>query len=270
MRRLALLFAVLLALLGPSGPAQASVPPPTSMAAVGDSITRGFDANAVSCFLRDCPQYSWSTGTSAAVASHYRRIVAVQPAIAGHAYNDARTGAKMAELGTQLSAAASQHVEYVTVLMGANDVCTSSAATMTPTATFTTQFRSALSAYVAASPGSRVFVSSIPNLYQLWKVLHTNPLAQTVWHTFAICQSMLALTNTEAQRQAVLQRETELNNALATVCAEFASCRFDGLATFGLAFTAADVSSVDYFHPSVAGQNKLAGITWSRSYWPAS
>jgi hypothetical protein len=27
------------------------------------------------------------------------------------------------------------------------------------------------------------------------------------------------------------------------------------------------VSTVDYFHPSVAGQNKLADRTWSVGYW---
>jgi hypothetical protein len=35
-----------------------------------------------------------------------------------------------------------------------------------------------------------VFVSSIPNLYQLWEVLHTNSLAGWVWADFHICQSM--------------------------------------------------------------------------------
>jgi hypothetical protein len=34
-------------------------------------------------------------------------------------------------------------------------------------------------------------------------------------------------------------------------------------------FTTSDVSTVDYFHPSVTGQKHLAGETWAASYWPA-
>ncbi len=39
---------------------------PTSMAAVGDSITRGFDACTV---LSDCPEVSWATGSDTKVKS---------------------------------------------------------------------------------------------------------------------------------------------------------------------------------------------------------
>src|SRR5512138_1787711 len=44
---------------------------PSSMAALGDSITAGVG----SCFsLEACQRYSWATGDDAGVASHYRRI----------------------------------------------------------------------------------------------------------------------------------------------------------------------------------------------------
>ena len=74
------------------------------MVATGDSITRGFDANGA-CLLRDCPQLSWSTGTDTSVNSHYTRILALNPSIAGHQYNVAKTGAKMADLPNQMYAA---------------------------------------------------------------------------------------------------------------------------------------------------------------------
>ena len=270
MRRALLgLLAVVSLLLGLAAPASAvaSVPLPRSMASTGDSITRAFDATPSGCFLVDCPQYSWSTGSSTSVNSHYRRILSQKPAIAKHVHNDAKSGAKMADLGGQLSAAASQGVEYVTVLMGANDLCTSSTATMTPTSTFTSQFETALTSYFTANPKSHVFVSSIPNIYQLWSILHTNVVAESTWTTFGICQSMLSLTNTSTERQKVVEQETADNNALATVCAKFANCRWDNYATFNTAFTTKDVSTVDYFHPSVTGQNKLAAVTWAASYW---
>ena len=175
MRRLSILLATLLALfLGVPGTAQAGTESPgqvpLSMAAAGDSITRAYDATVFGCFLADCPANSWATGTSSTVKSHFLRLRAVQPALT--VTNVAKTGAKMGDLNRQLGLLAGSNVQYVTVLLGANDVCTSSLATMTPNATYTT------------------------------------------------------------------------------------------------AFTTADVSTIDYFHPSIAGQAKLARITWAASYWP--
>lgn len=263
-------FCLVLGLAGPAGAAKPTASTntlPSSMASTGDSITRAFDATSSGCFLSDCPQYSWSTGTSTAVTSQYQRIVKKNRKISGNGHNNAVTGAKMGDLDRQLQVAASQSVDYVTVLMGANDLCTSSTSTMTPTATFQSQFQTALTNYFAARPSSKMFVSSIPNIYQLWSVLHTNFSAVSTWTLFGICQAMLSTSNSSADRQAVVAQEAADNNVLATVCAQFANCRWDGYATYNTAFSASDVSTVDYFHPSIQGQNKLASVTWAASYW---
>lgn len=249
-----------------AAPAATAVPLPSSMASAGDSITRAFDVGWC-CVLSDSPQYSWSTGTSTG-GSHYQRILAANPAISGQAYNDAKTGAKMVDLAGQLATAAGQGAQYVTVLMGANDVCTSSRSTMTPTATFKAQFQQALANFTAAAPGARVFVSSIPDIYQLWATLHTNSTARWAWANYGICQSMLASTATDADRAAVAAQEQADNQALADVCALFAQCKWDGLATYNFKFPAGDVSTVDYFHPNTTGQKDLAAKTWAAGYWP--
>jgi lysophospholipase L1-like esterase len=254
---------VLAAALTLSGsPAQATGTLPGSMASAGDSITRAFDVNS-SHFLSDAPAESWSTGTDAAVNSEYRRLLAVNAAISGHAFNDAVTGAKMAALDAQLKNAATQHVDYVTVLMGANDVCTSSPSTMTPTATFTSQFDTAMRNFTTANPNAQVSVSSIPNIYQLWSVLHTSGSARFAWAVYGVCKSMLSSTATETQRQQVLGQEKADNAALASVCARYAACRWDGGAAFGVSSTASQVSTVDYFHPNIAGQALLAATAWA-------
>ncbi len=264
--------AVLAAVFVTASASAATVPLPNSIASTGDSITRAYDSTWNGCFLTDCPQYSWSTGTAgqAYVNSQYLRILAANKRVRGHVYNDAQTGARMSALDGQLKTAASQAVQYATVLMGANDVCTSSISTMTPTATFQNEFQTALADFFAADPSAHVFVSSIPNIYQLWSVEHTNPTAEFEWQSFRICQSMLSSSNTEADRQAVLSQEEADNNALATVCGQFANCRWDNLATFDYAFRTSDISTIDYFHPSISGQNTLAGITWGASYWPTT
>ena len=251
-------------------PAAAStVPLLAVMASTGDSITRAFDVGPC-CVFVDSPQYSWSTGSATKVLSHYRRILRQHPAIRGHATNVAQTGAKMSDLGSQLQRAAAVRPDYVTVLMGANDVCTSTRRAMTPVATFQREFGTALAQFTAARPTARVLVASIPNLYRLWSVLHTKPAARATWQRYGICQSLLSAHDTEADRQAVLAHERSLNTALATVCARYRQCRWDKLATFNVSFAPADVSTVDYFHPSLSGQNRLAGATWAAGYWPGS
>ena len=257
-----------ISLLSTALPAQASSPGlPNSMAAAGDSITRAFDATSCPFPYTDCTAYSWSTGTNASVNSQYLRILARNPKINGHAFNDAKTGAQMSALDGQLATAASQHVQYVTVLMGANDVCTSSISTMTPTSTFQSEVQKALADFFAADPRAHLYLSSLPNIFQLWSVLHGNPAAEAVWTLFNICQSMLAASNTDAQRQQVVEQEVADNQALASACSTYTQCRWDGYAGYNYAFPASDISTLDYFHPNVTGQQAIAAITWKASYW---
>jgi lysophospholipase L1-like esterase len=239
------------------------------MAAIGDSITRAYD---VCCSYGDHPGQSWSTGSTSydGIASHYERIKQRSPAITGHAYNDAVTGAKMSAAPGQATQAVGQGARYVTILLGANDLCTSSPSTMTSTTTFRAYFSQAMATLMTQDRKPYVFVSSIPNLYQLWQVLHTNSLARWAWANFHICQSMLGATRTEAERQLVVDRERAFNQILADVCAQYPRCRWDGGAVYNYRFSASQVSTLDFFHPSLSGQAALARVTWAASWWSSS
>jgi lysophospholipase L1-like esterase len=224
------------------------------------------------CFYRDHPGQSWSTGGTwyDGISSHYERIKRRNSAITGHAHNNAVTGAKMSAAAKQASAATAQHAAYVTVLLGANDLCTSSPSTMTSPDTFKTQFNQAMATLKQQLPDARIFVSSIPDIYQLWKVLHTNRVARTVWATAHICPSMLAAIRTEAERQQVVAREVAFNHILAEGCHQYgANCRWDGGATYNYKFSASQVSVLD-FHPDLDGQAALASVTWAASWWPTT
>ena len=247
--------------------AVAAPPLPSSIAGIGDSMTRAAD---VCCWYGDHPAQSWSTGGGAfdGISSHYERILASKRAIYGHNYNDARSGAKMRDAPAQAQAAVTQGARYVTILMGANDACTSSVNTMTSVGDVQSQFSSTMSTLANGLPaGSHVFVSSIPDIYRLWQLFRGNLTAQLVWASAGICQSMLSLSNTEADRQAVLARVIQFNDVLAAVCGQYSFCRFDNNATFNYQFTTSQVSKLDYFHPSLSGQAALAALTWSQSWW---
>jgi lysophospholipase L1-like esterase len=257
---------LVLVTLAPAAPAAAAPPPlPDSMAAIGDSITQAVD---VCCFYGNWPGRSWATGNVPldGIASHYERIRAENPAIRGHRWSNAVSGARMADAPGQARRTVDQGVEYVTILMGANDLCGWDGA-LTPTATFRAQFRKTLEILRDGLPGSHVFVASIPNLYQLWSVLRAHPLAQVVWQTADICPSMLDFFNSRADRQAVIDRERELNDALRDVCATWSRCRFDNFLTYNYDFTRDQVSRLDFFHPSLRGQAALAALTWEASWW---
>jgi len=128
---------------------------PTSMAALGDSITAGYGT----CFtLVACSRNSWSTGGRAAVDSHYRRIREENPAIRGNAENYAVPGAEAKDLARQADRAVAAKVQYVTVLIGANDACADRVTGMTKTATFRDQVDTALARLKKGLPKARVLV----------------------------------------------------------------------------------------------------------------
>jgi lysophospholipase L1-like esterase len=269
-RLLVALLSVVLLIVAPSATASAQTATtklPNSIAAIGDSVTQAAD---VCCWYGDHPANSWSTGNASwdGVSSHYERIRRANPTITGRSYNDAVSGAKMSDAAGQAASAVGQGADYVTILMGANDLCTPTVESMTPIDTFRTLVQQALAALHAGLPRrSHVFVSSIPDVYQLWNIYHTDSTAQFVWDVANICQSLLSPDRTEAQRGQVRERNIAFNAVLQEECARYSRCKFDDNAVFEYQFTRSDVTTLDYFHPNLTGQSRLAALTWSRSWW---
>jgi lysophospholipase L1-like esterase len=276
-RLLAVAVALVLTALGTATPAAGQQPPlataaaaaerpplPDSIAAIGDSITRAVDAG---WFYGSWPAHSWSTGYASGdgIASHYERIRARNPAIRGRLYNNAVSGARMEHAPAQARRAVAQGAEYVTILIGANDLCRDG--TLTRPVSFRRQFRKTLGILRTGLPDSHVFVASIPNLHQLWWVLRRDPAAQFIWHAAGICPSMLHVFNSPADRWAVIKRQRQLNQVLEEVCATWSRCRFDNYLVYNYDFTRDLVSRLDYFHPNLKGQATLAALTWRASWW---
>ncbi len=281
-------------LAGPAG----ATKPPRVMSALGDSITRAYNSDGPGCPTGpglDCPKNSWATGTNPLVASFSERLDAVSPGPLV-AHNDAVSGARAVHLLGQALVAAAQDPDFVLIEIGANDAC---ATTPTPTETFRSQVRDALEALVAANRKIYIQLMSIPDINQL-RTIFTDPPDQnalTRWDLFEVCQGLLAkpLSTDQAdeERRAAFRAQViAYNEALADVCAEFKRCRWDDYAVFNAGFTTADVATVlntggldvppfnqipifgpgnpnstaDYFHPSLAGQARLAEAAWSATF----
>ncbi|WDV51417.1 SGNH/GDSL hydrolase family protein [Streptomyces coeruleorubidus] len=253
----------------PSGTAKPSPKPtplwdrsPSSVAAVGDSITRGFDACDV---LQDCPEASWATGASPEVDSLAVRLLG-RAGAAERSWNYAVTGARMADLPGQIAQAVRQKPQLVTVMVGANDACRTTTSAMTPVTEFRADFEDSLRSLRKALPKAQVFVASVPNLKRLWSEGRTSPMGKQVWQ-LGICPSMLgdadALDSAANLRRNTVQKRVEdYNKVLKEVCAEDERCRYDGGAVYDYRFGTAQLSRWDYFHPSVNGQARLAEIAY--------
>ena len=244
-----MLLVVLAALL--SGSASTASPPPT-MAALGDSVTRGFNTGFIP--FRDAPSHSWAA--SAAKRLQY-----------GTAFNDAKDGARMRDLPGQATRAAGQGVDRVLILMGANDVCHGSVTAMTSVTRFRSDFEAALRVFATLLPDARIEVLSIPDLYRLWQIESGRFLARTAWWFLHLCDALLANPRSTApedvaRRALVRDRLSAFNQVLSDACAEYSQCTYDGGAAFQTRFGRGDISSRDFFHPSRSGQEKLADVAW--------
>ncbi|MFK4151521.1 SGNH/GDSL hydrolase family protein [Streptomyces fungicidicus] len=235
---------------------------PDSVAAVGDSITRGFDACAV---LTDCPEVSWATGGSEQVDSLAVRLLGPAGA-AERSWNYAVTGARMEDLPGQMARAVRRGPELVAVMAGANDACRETTSAMTPVADFRADFRKAMRTLREALPKAQVYVASVPDLKRLWSQGRTNALGKQVWK-LGICPSMLGDADAldaaaTERRETVRKRVEDYNEVLEEVCAADLRCRSDGGAVHAYRFGTGQLSRWDWFHPSVDGQSRLAEIAY--------
>ncbi|WP_343951731.1 SGNH/GDSL hydrolase family protein [Nonomuraea longicatena] len=239
-------------------------PGPRVMAALGDSISTGFNACGwyVSCLSR-----SWATGTDRDLDSHYLRL-----GMSGGNRNFAEPGATSADLRGQVDRAVTAGAGYVTILIGAQDVCTRTERAMTSVPVYRSRVEQALSALREGLPQARVFVASIPDLRRLWVAGREHGLARAFWTLGRICQSMLADPASKARadvdrRARVRQRVVDFNAVLARACAAYGPrCRTDGGAVFSYPYTLAHISGWDYFHPNALGQKVLAEQTFKHGF----
>ncbi|MDH2426196.1 GDSL-type esterase/lipase family protein [Sphaerisporangium sp. TRM90804] len=265
--RIAFVLAAAVVWTSGTAAATAAEPVPRVMAALGDSISAGF--NACGWYV-SCTSRSWSAGDNPGVDSHYLRLLAIGPSVKGHNRNFAVPGSTSADLAAQAEKAVAAGAGYVTVLIGAQDACTSTADAMTPVSTYRTRVDRAFA--VLARTGTKVFAASIPDVKRLWRVGRENVLAKSFWTIGRICQSMLANPGStakkdQARRDRVRERVQDYNAAMASACAAYGpGCRYDGGAVFSYPFTLKHVSKWDFFHPNADGQAVIARATFGAGF----
>jgi lysophospholipase L1-like esterase len=247
MKRLTGILAGAVVVLAVAAAASAGGGIPSSIAALGASTDTGF---ATAGTFDVAPANSWVTGTNPAVRSIYLRLRELNPAIAGHAYNYAEPGSGIISLPAQ-AAHMPRGTGLVTIDVGVNDACESRS---TP-AVFRAQFERTLRVVEARAPRARIVVVSIYNVLAMWDAVKTLPAAR-----FA---RDLCVSATDGGRRELARTIRNLNGQLAFVCAHHPNCRYDGGTVYRLSWRGRDISTVDYFHPSLSGQRKIAAALWA-------
>ncbi len=254
-----------------AAPSPSPLPVPTSMAALGDSITIAYDIKSL---LRADPTYSWSTGTQSAVQSLYTRLEGRDSTPSLARVNHAVSGAKIGDLATQAGKVAGG-TDLVTVLMGANDACTSTESGMTIRRGLQCPSRCGLG--VLSSKRRRPdrgcldprHLQAVGGWFEVLigtvrvGALQDLPVHAEEPHIVAPGRRRTAghgsvLASSHSTPSSPRRCESKPRSRASSTTTPSTST----------SFSLTDISKVDYFHPSVSGQAKLASVTYSAFGFP--
>jgi hypothetical protein len=160
----------------------------------------------------------------------------------------------------------SDKAEFVTILIGANDACANPS---TSQSSYSSSLQTAINTLKSGLPNARIYIASVPNLMHLWELFHNNPTATRSWEFTKECPGIMTEPTSEgaaakARRAATLAAEEGYDATLKSTCAATPNCQYDNGALFAGKFVASEVSTNDFFHPSVTGQASLAALAWEQ------
>lgn len=282
---LAVLVLLCLALAAPQALAQGKAQQlkPKRLSSTGDSMTEAIDAElpAANHWASWANGYygfwEWLLGLTN-VNSHNQRITKAFGSSGRANYMEARSGADMFDFPAQAAQAVSRQANYVTVLMGHNDVCQDRFIDIPSDAVFEANFKKGMDTLKKFLPtGATVYVVGIVDIYRLWQVADDKRAlgivdCEVLWATTLLkwypCGTMLNPLIGEAGRQYTRSRNIAFNAILKKVTEEYQADDDNHHyvftdAVFLYPFVESQVSDIDCFHPSAPGQKKLSEITWN-------
>ena len=281
-------LALLVALL--AAPASAKDPrrEPKRLVSLGDSITEAINAEVFLPWegLTANEWASWVNGKHGRrearfgltdVSSHNQRITELYGKKKRKNKSAAFAGADSEDLAKQATKAVKKKADYVTVLIGHNDVCDDDFAGIPSDAEFETNVRAAFETLRAGlRPGATIYTVGMIDIYRLWEIgAELTALGvldcQEVWENELFdatpCGTMFGPSLDDADRQFTRDRSVAFNQILAALSAEYEAADEHhhwhySNAAFELVFEPDDVSPIDCFHPSAEGHRKLSEATW--------
>ena len=266
----------------PTPTAAPTAPPlPALLAAIGDSYSQGYSVSPQ--YRYDHPQFSWVVGTAKddGVLSLLERFQAIgaSPTVV----DAATSGRKMVDASRQanLVVAAAKKLRpgqtaYVTFELGTNDLCDDP---KTAAASFDSQLRAAVGILRAGlPPGSRILMLPVPDFPHFHAMTQADPATRAALLlplNSNRCPPYLGThgPSTTADSNAYLAK---YDASLQKVCGEIDAeedasgslhCTYNAALLADSDFTTKDLSTYDYFHPSLTGQAKMAEDAWRADAW---
>jgi lysophospholipase L1-like esterase len=283
---------------------------PRSIGALGDSMTAGALANyrraeanlpwnQVGVILQvlnygltrkmaavEARRMSWSTGWRGErpVMSHAARLryLSALEGVSFEAYNASLSGAESDDVRSEQLQELSQwsrtqlkqeYPDYVTLLVGANDICADQPQDMKNASHFHSNVEAIVDSVLARSPRSKVLISALPDIEKLRNVAKNASTlggrCEGLWKTIQLCPTLTTLNDPTARKQ-VADRVREFNEVLSDVTSRGQERHGDRVRfakdIHSIPFSPNDLA-LDCFHPSDVGQNKLADETWKHTWW---
>jgi lysophospholipase L1-like esterase len=163
--------------------------------------------------------------------------------------------------------------DYVTLLVGANDVCADRPEDMRTTNHFYSNLETVVETVLARSPDTKILVSKLPNIENLRTVAKNASTimgtCDNLWKMIQMCPTLTTLSDPTARKQ-VAERVMEFNKAVEHLAQRASERHGDRVRVahdiYDIPFTPRDLA-LDCFHPSDVGQNRLAEETWKHTWW---
>jgi len=262
---------------------------PLRLVSLGDSVTEAINAEEWHPWrpLTENKWASWVNGyrkdwddllDRTDVNSHNQRITDAFGKKKRKNKQAASTGAETDKLSKQARKAVKGKADYVTVLIGQNDVCGDDFSEIPTDAEFEANVRAGFDQLRdGLPPGATVYTLAIVDIYRLWQIgdaldafgiIECSELWDILRDEDIPCATMLDPDNTEADRQFTRERIVAFNEILADLVAEYEAADPQHYwhwtdVSFTLAWDDEHVSPFDCFHPSADGQELLSAETWA-------
>ena len=221
--------------------------------------------------LRTCTPNSWTVGTTASVNSHASRLRGMGAQLT--TYNNAVTSVKAAGLPAQAIATAAQGRD-LRHRADRRQRRLHEHRRRHDAGGVLRRERPLRPGHPGRQPRQPdIFVSSIPNIKRLWEVNRTSYEREAdvggCSGSAARCSPTRAARPPPTWRAATPCRHgsTSSTSSSPPHAPPPPKCVWDNYAVANYTFTRADISTRDYFHPSLTGQAVLANVTWAASQW---
>jgi lysophospholipase L1-like esterase len=254
-------------------------PLPSLLGAIGDSYSQAYSVSPK--LLRDHPAHSWVVGTATGdgVDSLVERFEAL--GATPRVVDAATSGRKMKDATRQANAIAAAAAKlkpgqtaYVTFELGTNDLCDDP---KTDLASYRAQLDTSMSILADSLPtGSRILMLSVPDFRHLREITQADSTARATLAKFENSRRCAPFLGDDSP--ATLSEAGHIldgyNASLKSACdlierSGRLACTYSEARLSARDFLIADLSTVDYFHPSLTGQAKLADAAWAADIWAA-